>query len=1037
MSSCAPNVHRLTYLIASSVTRITEIRKARINGEEVELPLSLEEVEPGTRIEFTLPSIMEARDNELLFLVMDCDLECIVVANGEEVHGYDWAHRWVPLPKEIKSLGLVVGGGRVDLFGIAIERRSKALLRSAKIIGVDWRTYRLGIALAYLCRVCAEIPDEELRKDIASLVDSALRKVAPRALDPQRMVIAHEVLSKVNPLQGVVSVCAIDALTEYLDIARESGFVDVDTDRIGALSDEAYADLLRALEALSLKYGKRGRVIPLAQSHLDYLWLWSKKSFYIKLGKTFATCLSIANSSPWLKVVFTSSHYLEELKEKFPKLFEKLVKCFKDGKCLIAGGIWTEFDANTIDSEALARQFLYGQRTLRELLGSESRVLYLPDTFGFPPTLPEVAKVGGIELFIDRKLSWNDTNRFPYMYFRWIAPSGTSLLAIYAGHCYTHELNPKKLLLAWNENSEKDVVNAIPLLFGYGDGGGGPTIEQLVELEVIDRCPLLPKVDKLGPERLLDELKTVKNKLPTWFGELYLENHRGVYSTGINLKKALKEVVVELKKIDALRASIKVLGINEDREVKKVLDRAWKLALQSYFHDTASATLSREAYVDAMNEIEEARKLANVALNRLISTVSELARKGIVIFNPLPWRRKALVLLEVEGDSLCVDNSPVPTQKVGKKILAEVELPALGFVTLHPCSSKHGDLNGVEVEARGSEIELRVDGLRYEIYEGGVVRVELEGYGRVIDMGNSLKAYVDFPREWDAWNVDADYELEELKVEGSKPRLLEVGPLRACVEVENRFGSSRIRQIICLDRSGLLRIKYAASLKDRHTILKSLFRHTLTISNVIVEAPFGIFERPAYVSTSWERAKYEAWMGRWVAVSQNDVGFAIVAPFGSRGVSVGPNHVSYTIARTPVYPHPFIDHEGFETDLYLYVFRGPWFEASIHRVAMELEIEPIVIEGRGAKEEMPMGIDVLKVEPINVAIECVKPCEEGDCIVLHGFEACRKKASLRISSGVKSFGKVWRCNWQETEKHEVQSLDLRPLQVFCLAIDIR
>ncbi len=1032
-----PNTHWLSYLIAASIVAARRVSRARLGGEVVELPIRLEKPEPGTVIDLVLEQPVECSSpSSKLFLRLDLDVEALVIANGEEVHGYDWFHRLVPLPSHVDSLSIVLGGGRVDSYGIAIERSIPAELRSAEILEIDWRVARLGIALRYLVELVESVDDEELRGRIASLVDDVVRRIAPLSLEPEAMVRAVEVYREFNPLQGLIATPSIDV---FRGAAGEvHGYRRVDREELGRACEEAYEELLEGLEMLSHEFGKRGSVLPVAQSHLDYLWLWSRKSFEIKLGKTFATLLSIAEQNPGLLVGFTSSYYVEELAKLYPKLFDKLRRCVERGQCVAMGGTWIEFDANLSDGEALARQFLYGQRTLVKLFGKRSRVLYLPDTFGFPPTLPEIARVAGIELFVDRKLSWNDTNRFPYMYFRWVSPSGEELVSIYAGHCYTRSLHPSKVLAAWRENSEKQLVNEVVLLFGYGDGGGGPSIEQLVELEVMSRAPLLPRVSRRSVEKLIEELKNVSSELPTWFGELYLENHRGVYSSGIELKNSVDHVVTLLKTIDALRTYLRIVGIDEPPRIGERVEGCWKEILKSYFHDTISATLSYPAYRDALEEIENVEKRARETLSELASILGSRLSPGLYIFNPVPWRRIALVRIRGLDGAPCVDGKPVPYQRLGNEVVVQIELPALGIVKLDRCEDSEG-FAGMELDVRSDGVYARVGDASFFIEKSGVVEVSLDGFGKLVDRGNDVRVFVDVPREWDAWNVDPDYSLRELSVSHEGFNIVSEGPLLTCVEVSHRVAESKIHQLICIDAvEKAVRFKSVVKWRERHTMAKAFFEHSLVSNEAIIGAPLGFFKRSLYASTSWERAKYEAWIGRWVAVSQSDAGFALVVLKGGRGLSLEPRRLGYTMFRLPVHPNPLIDSEGFEVEYILIPFRGPWIEAGLPRRAAELVLEPVQI--RGASDggaEPPLGVDVLSVGK-GIAVEGVKPCEDGGkCVVVHGFEMRGARTPLELSVlGSKSV-RVSMCSWDEMVCTPVElGRRLRPQQVICLKVDL-
>jgi alpha-mannosidase len=482
------------------------------------------------------------------------------------------------------------------------------------------------------------------------------------------------------------------------------------TSRALARSERFYDSVRAAARVLSAElevwHGARELkplVTAIGHAHIDLAWLWRLQHSREKASRTFSTALHLMRQYPEYCFMHSAPQAYKFLETDYPEIFEQVKTRVAEGRWEITGGMWVEADTNLIGGESLVRQFLYGVRYAQGEFGVDMRVLWLPDVFGYSYALPQVAVKSGIRYFVTSKISWSQFNRFPYDTFRWRGLDGTELLTHFittpelespgTAHTYNGQVTPAEVRGMWENYRQKDINEELLMLFGWGDGGGGPTREMLDRADVLRNLPGFPKVSlgRAEPffERLTDRLRG--EDVPVWDGELYLEIHRGTYTSQAFLKRANRKAEILYHNSEWLSSMADVL-LGEHEYPMDELRAGWEAILLHQFHDILPGSSIRQVYEDAGREYERIEatgwRTLTAALDRVAWRV-KVDAESVLVFNPLSWSRDDILALPWDGQRppmtvVDQDGNAAPCQVVQEgietRLLVEVHrVPALGY----------------------------------------------------------------------------------------------------------------------------------------------------------------------------------------------------------------------------------------------------------------------------------------------------------------------------------------------------------------------
>ncbi len=901
---------------------------------------------------------VRSENNDGYLIVLDHVGSGLVRLNGSPYFELDAYHRMIPLPPGENSLEIE--------FSPFMDFGERVNINPGKPFQVDlvrdaYRLWAYGEQAMELTRV---FKDEELKSDIYALLTDILKEVPFTSASKEQILLALK-LGKWGGWFGSV------------EQIIEQDLVEIYTE--GGHSPEVYKrgleKLINGLSNLVAKYGKRGKLVGVGHAHIDTAWLWNFDETRRKVLRTFSTILTLLDKYKDFTFVQSASIYYEWIKEDAPQLFEKIKEKVNEGKWQLAAS-YVESDTNVTSGESLARQLLYSQRFYLQNFGKLAQVYWLPDTFGYNANLPQIAKLAGIKAFATHKVFWYDTNKFPYNVFYWVGPDGSKIPTITFGAGkggYNSDFSASSVYDQWKNWAEKDQ----PMLYsyGYGDGGGGPNEQMLIFAEAVDKLPILPKVSLGGIE---EEIKEISPK-DEWRGELYVETHRGTYTSHSLMKLLNRRAEIALREAELWCTLAKSYD-------KSTFTSLWKTLLKDQFHDVLPGSAIRDVYKTVYPELQEVIKKAN-------STAEDCMRKiagegnELLVFNSLPWDREEIIFIdqEIEG-----------CQKIGNLCAINVRAPSVGYAklvaepVLPPVSVKEEGENYV-LENKYLRVIIGKDGLVRSIYDKEAEREVLSKYS------NEIIAYENIPGWADAWDIEKGYKETSFNITAKSSQIISTGPLVASVKFTYEFRRSKIVQEVRMFANSR-RIDFVTTIgmKDRELVVKSWFHFDLNVDKAVSDIPFGVIERPTTKNTSWEQAKFEVPIQKFIDLSEHNYGVAVLND-GKYGVSAEGSSIGLTLTKTPIYPDPSTDLEEVTFTYSVYPHIGDWKEANVIRKAYELNVPLRVIRGKGGEAK-----SFLKIDSPNIILEAIKGAEDDNAIVLRLYEVfnARGKATIEFADKV-------------------------------------
>ncbi len=831
---------------------------------------------------------------------------------------------------------------------------------------------------------------------------------------------------------------ALDAAFNFLDLTEPLG------DAFYRTIPQAHAVLRRGIENAGTTSG--AEICAIGQSHIDLAWLWTLNQTRRKAGRTFHTVLRLMEQFPEFTFTQSQPQLYEFVQQDYPQLFEAIQGRVADGRWEILGGMWVEPDCNLCGAEALARQFLLGRTYFQDHFGpeAESPVLWLPDTFGFPWSLPQLMAQAGMRYFHTIKMGWNQTNRMPSDSFWWQGLDGTKVLAHFASNECNVFLSPEKAIEAWQRYPQKETHQEIALLYGWGDGGGGPTREMLENLRELENFPASPRVRSAKAKDFFERLeRTSGEKLPCWNGELYLEKHRGVYTTHAEIKRANRKSEFLLHDAEFL-ASAACLLDPEYQYPAEALRRAWKLVCLNQFHDILPGSSIAEVYVDALKQHAEVEQIgAEVRTSALVSIASKIG-SDLVVANPTDFRRNDLAFWPAQladGQSLQhLDGTPVWTQPTAEgTLIAAGELPPYSVTPLQILDSQ---ATGLETTLRVTTSLLENDFLAVAFNPmGEVTRIVDKTCGREVlapgRAGNQLQAFEDRPIDSDAWDIDLLYEDKPLALEGAaSARVTESGPLRATVEFRRRILHSEVVQRISLAfNSPRLDFETWVDWHERHVLLKVAFPVDILSPLATYEIQWGSIQRPTHRNTSWDQARFEVCAHKWVDLSEGGYGVSLLNDC-KYGHDVHGHVLRLSLLRGSTSPDPEADQGEHRFVYSLLPHQGGWENVT---AAQAVALNDPLIISRQEKCAHPMPFGLISTDSPNVIVETVKAAEDGNGLIVRLYESHRRRGAILLKAGFR-LAQAWRTNLLEqnlmpveTQEQQIK-IQIHPFEIITLRL---
>ncbi|MFF1571633.1 alpha-mannosidase [Leifsonia sp. NPDC058292] len=795
----------------------------------------------------------------------------------------------------------------------------------------------------------------------------------------RRLAVVHRDREVWELIQDVWTARGLAAELPFASPRRASLFaaldavVDaVDPTDVGGTASAGRAVLAAALASPAA--ASAHRVYAVGHAHIDSAWLWPVRETIRKCARTFSNVLDLMEQDPEFVFACSSAQQFAWMKQFYPQLFERIRERVLEGRFVPVGGMWVESDTNMPGSEAMARQFVEGKQFFLREFGVEPKEVWLPDSFGYSGSLPQIARAAGADYFLTQKISWNEINRFPHHSFEWEGIDGTRIFTHFPPvDTYNSQLSGAELAHAEQNFADKGHANTSLVPFGWGDGGGGPTREMLAAAQRTASLEGSPTVRLASPSEFFAAASAEFDPAPVWAGELYLEFHRGTYTSQARTKQGNRrsEHLLHEAELWATTAAVRT-GAEYPADA---LREAWHTVLLQQFHDILPGSSIGWVHDQAVENYTAVAR----SLETLIASSFEALRGR-----------------DGAADSVATTFNASPFAIDG--------VPAFGAATPAVGADVRLATDGDDHVIENSALSIRIDG-------AGLISsiVEVASGREVLPPGtraNVLQVFRDTPTQWDAWDVDVEYRrsgddlvaLDSLEVVTDTPQLVAVRIVRS-------FGESVVTQTLSL-RAGspALDIETHADWHERQRMLKLAFPVDVHTSSARSEIQFGHIDRPTHTNTSWDTARFETAAHRWVHVADATFGVGVAndSTYGhditrhARDGGGTYSLVRQTLLRAPLFPDP-------EADQGEHVLRSAIVVGGVDRAIEEgYRLNLPVREALGAAVE-PL---VASSNPA-VVIETVKLAEDGSGdVIVRIYEAFGARATSTIATTFAHLGVV-------------------------------
>lgn len=957
-----------------------------------------------------------------------------------------WYRRWIEIPKTLKGY---------DLSGARIWFQFAAYANGPmpEIVYFNGRRVALGDDLEPIVLFDHAQPGDRV------LVAVKLLHTVDQKTFSQADVKIECNPARPNPNDLLQEILSADALAPSLNAddgaavrkGIEASATAVDLHALEQAQQQAFdASLVRAQGELEKIKGdlQQTSIRLTGNSHIDAAWLWPWTETVHVVHDTFSTALQLMNEYPQYTYTQSAAAYSEWMCEKYPAVCGEIQERVKQGRWEMVGGMWVEPDLNMPDGESLVRQLLIGKRYFKDKFGVDVRIGWNPDSFGYNWQLPQIYKKSGIDYFVTQKMDWNDTNHLPFKFFWWQSPDGSKVLT-YFPHDYDLGIEAEALA--------KDVAQArqrnpglpeMMHLYGIGDHGGGPTRAMLDSgVRWTDPKMVYPKTffgvaqgffsdveGKLDSEHSpVWNYKTIAGgstqlpappaslvSIPTWNDELYFEYHRGVFTSQANHKRNMRESEVWM--LDAEKYS-SLAWLSGRAYPTNTLNEAWKKVLFNQFHDLAAGSGISVIYREAQRDYDMVRftsdEASSAALADIASRVDTRSPAGavpVLVFNPLAWERTDVVEISVQipnnvKDGVSVfdrQNHPVASQVLSRDtatntvhLLVEPKsVPSLGYSLLRVASGRReiqSDLSAHDLTLENSALRVVVDpktGCITSLYDKRSQFESIAAGG----CGNELIAFADNPKQYDAWNIDSDFEKSLTRLDSADSvTLTERGPLRGTIRVVRTWQKSKFVQDITL-YAGLDRVDVASDIDwhETHVLLKAAFPLAASSDHATYEIPYGSIERATTRNNSWEAAKFEVPALRWADLGDAAHGFSLIND-SKYGYDAKGDVLRISLLRSPTWPDPDADRGQQHFVYTLYPHADDWKKALTVRRGYELNSQlkawPVGAHRGAWRSEQSF----VTVDPNNVVLTAMKKTEDGNSLLFRFYEWSGKTSEVHLT----------------------------------------
>ena len=875
---------------------------------------------------FTVPAQLEGKR---LVLHLGAGEEMLVWVNGQEAGAIDRKHKFITLTRSAEA------GKTYDIYAECYA-------------GHGIRNEGAG-PVAYGEETVPEPPaqQQKIAESFIGIWNEALYQAAMDYLTLYSLV-------KKLPEKSLRTMKIVEGLKKFTYIAD-----------FELPEPEMTASIVEAAKVLKpLLECKNGATMPdytvFGQSHLDLAWLWPVEETVRKSARTYSNQLALMDEYENYQFLLCEPPILQWLKEYYPNVWQRVKEKVREGKFHPEGALWVESDTNIPSGESLIRQFAWGKRWYRRELGVESRMAWMPDTFGFSAALPQIMKKCQIPYFATQKLIRQDPEcePFPYNVFWWEGMDGSKVL----GHTFKKNnanFQPGDLLTRWEEDRvQQENIDGLMFPFGFGDGGGGPTRDMV---EMANRCADLegaPRCHMESPVQYFERLETVEN---TFRGELYLAWHRGTLTSQTRTKRLIRFAENSLRQLEFF-LSRQILDRKEMPENwRQRLEELWKKLLFNQFHDIAPGTSIARVHERAEEELQQVISDSYAWMSAIVGPNSPHPE---YTYNPL-------------DRAMCFNGTEIPAQSC--------------------MSVKNATISGnitCQHNSEGWVLENKY--LRCVINENGeLVSVKRPDSNTeyLAGVGNRFLMFKDVNTCYDAWELGSMYEKMPVALENNAQITMleeESGPI---LMIKKQLHDSILRQIVWL-RPDAQQIEFHTVIdwQEKHKLLKVAFPVNAYANEAYHETQFGYVKRPVHRSYQTDKDRYEVCNHRYTALTDGAVGAAVLND-GKYGVNVVENEIRLTLLKSAMMPDQNADRGEQQFAYAFYPFDGAFQDSDV--VYQAVQTNAPLISGSTGDDLDPIFLSDKK----NIIVDTIKPadCHEN-ALLVRVYEAMGKQTDCAFTA---------------------------------------
>ncbi len=753
------------------------------------------------------------------------------------------------------------------------------------------------------------------------------------------------------------------------------------------LSKVSQVDIAEGLLLLDNFYSQpkynESTVHAIGHTHIDLAWQWRYRHTLQKMKRSFHTVVQLASKYPNFKFTQSQMWMYEQVKKLYPSLYDSICQLVDNGMWEVEGSMYVEADMNLVSGESIVRQIMLGKKIAKQYFGVDTHTLWLPDTFGYNSQMPQIMKLCGIDHFMTSKLSWNEVNKMPYDNFLWKGLDGSLIhtqflstpdfgmpepihYATYNGQVNYGTIDGTASRYA--SKSKKQLM-----LYGHGDGGGGVTETMIDKLSILAHDPYLPNVVFSSANEFWKHLQNEDTAMPVWDRELYLEFHRGTYTTAGRVKKLNRKLEYAYKQTEILATICRCQDKFTDE-----LELGWKNILLNQFHDVLPGSSINEVYEDAYKLYKKSYKISNNVRNKIVQNVISKSNNSYCLVNTLPVKHTNYVKIACAKNVEFTHNGkPLLSQKLSSNCyLVQIPFKNMGMYNI---DTKSAVLKSITKHSNTS-FSTQCYHVVFDS-NGRIVSLIDKISGRQIanKLLNKLMVYDDNPREYDAWDIDEDYINHPHEVDQLVDFAVEQGDLVTVVRTRHIFDKTTIWQEIMFLPNGRIDFSTRVDWQQVHSLLKAEFEFDVNAEQATFDTQFGVIKRNTVRDNSWDKAKFEVVGHKFADISNESCGFALLNDC-KYGYGYGTNSLSLSLLRAPTYPSHGLDSGVNEFVYSIYPHDGSFEDSDTVLQGEMLNEQPLVYSRRVADIDSSA---LLEYNNSHIRLDAVIPCAEGYTARMH------------------------------------------------------